>query len=135
MKKLDLETVRGEISHHISPVIGWLRLDAANGKSDTDGKRHEAWLERLDKAAEAIVELATDAPLEYYVIERRSDSPGYREMTSFRRTLEAARDSAKMYSAAVKWSNEMNAKIGGPVYSYQVVSRPKPEDFTVLEVY
>ncbi|MEQ4566202.1 hypothetical protein [Paenarthrobacter sp. CAP02] len=51
------ERIRGEISHHISPVIGWLRLDAEKGRSDEDGKRHDAWLERLDKAAEAVAEL------------------------------------------------------------------------------
>lgn len=129
MKKLDVEKVRGEISHHINPAVGWLRMEPQNTEY------MEAYYNRIVLAAEAIVELATDAPLEYYVIERKSDSPGYREMTSFRRTLEAARDAAKMYSGAVKWSNEKNAKIGGPVYSYQVVSRPKPEDFTVLEVY
>ncbi|UXM90924.1 hypothetical protein [Paenarthrobacter sp. JL.01a] len=51
------ERIRGEISHHISPVIGWLRLDAEKGRSDDDGKRHDAWLERLDKATEAVAEL------------------------------------------------------------------------------
>lgn len=51
------EKIKGEISHHISPVIGWLRLDATKGAVDTSGKRHEAWLVRLDKATEAIAEL------------------------------------------------------------------------------
>ena len=51
------ERIKGEISHHISPVIGWLRLDAAKGVADNDAKRHDAWLERLDKAAESIAEM------------------------------------------------------------------------------
>ena len=57
-EKNDLrERVKGEISHHISPVIGWLRLDATKGLTDEDGRRHESWLERLDKAAESIAEM------------------------------------------------------------------------------
>lgn len=52
-----IERVKGEIAHHISPVIGWLRMDAAKGVADADGKRHDAWLERLDKAAEAVADL------------------------------------------------------------------------------
>lgn len=136
MKTFDLETVRGEISHHISPVIGWLRLDAANGKSDTDGKRHEAWLERLDKAAEAIVELSKEqVRLEYAVVEVRSDSTLQREMTRWSANMEYLEEAAQMFLQGEKWGNDMRKKAGLPTYGYQIVSRPVTQPYTVVKEY
>lgn len=53
------EAIRAEILHNISPVIGWLRRDAQQGRVDTDGSRLAAFDERVDLAAKAIAELVT----------------------------------------------------------------------------
>lgn len=59
MSKRDqtVEQVKAEIAHNISPVIGWLRSDAAHGRNDQDKKRLDAYHARLDLAAEAIVKM------------------------------------------------------------------------------
>jgi beta-glucanase (GH16 family) len=51
-----VELVAAEISHHISPVIGWLRMDATQGKVDFHGERLTTYREREKLAAEAIVQ-------------------------------------------------------------------------------
>lgn len=48
--------IEAEIGHHISPVIGWLRMDAVKGRVDTDQKRSKQYYERQRLAAEAIAE-------------------------------------------------------------------------------
>ena len=56
-----IESVKAEISHNISPLIGWLRMDAVAGVADFDGKRHDAYMERLQKAAEDVVKVIEKA--------------------------------------------------------------------------
>jgi sulfate adenylyltransferase subunit 1 (EFTu-like GTPase family) len=55
-----LELVTGEIKHNISPVIGWLRMDAKNGRVDDDKDRLNEYRSRVAKAAESIVALLLD---------------------------------------------------------------------------
>ena len=55
-----LEKVTGEITHNISPVVGWLRIDAKQGRVDTDMDRLNEYRSRVTKAAESIVALLLD---------------------------------------------------------------------------
>ena len=52
-----IELIKAEIGHSISPVIGWLRNDAAHGRDDSSQERLYAYHKRLQKAAEDIVAL------------------------------------------------------------------------------
>lgn len=51
------EWVAGQASHHLSPVIGWIRRDAANGK-DTSGHL-TSFHERVGRLADDVVERFT----------------------------------------------------------------------------
>ena len=57
-----IERVLAEIHHHISPVIGWLRADAARGKVDTSQERLNAYEDRAKLAARAVIAVLRDAP-------------------------------------------------------------------------
>ena len=59
------EKIKAEISQHISPLIGWLRMDAVHGKKDFYGERLNEWYERLDLAAEAIATFPGEEMSEY----------------------------------------------------------------------
>jgi hypothetical protein len=52
-----VKIVEAEIQHNISPVIGWLRMDASKGKVDEDESRVKAFNERVTKAAEDIASI------------------------------------------------------------------------------
>lgn len=52
-----VELIRGEIKHNISPVIGWLRMDAKMGRVDDDKDRLNEYRSRVDKAAEDIAKI------------------------------------------------------------------------------
>jgi hypothetical protein len=57
MDKDLVELIKAEIAHNITPVIGWLRLDAQAGRVDADKSRYNAYEERLQKAAEDVAAL------------------------------------------------------------------------------
>jgi hypothetical protein len=52
-----VKIIEAEIHHNISPVIGWLRMDAAKGRVDEDQSRLNAFNERVTKAAEDIASI------------------------------------------------------------------------------
>jgi hypothetical protein len=67
---IDREKIKGEISHHISPLIGWLRNDASKGIIDVEGVRHDQWLERLELATVAITDMINVEPQYEYALQR-----------------------------------------------------------------
>ncbi|MBG0738835.1 hypothetical protein IV500_05295 [Paeniglutamicibacter antarcticus] len=54
-----VDFIRGEIYHHISPVIGALRMNARQGVADTDKALLNDWRVSAAKAAEAIAKRST----------------------------------------------------------------------------
>lgn len=117
--------VEMEVHHHISPLIGWLRNDAAKGKVDTDGTRHDQWKERADLAVDAIMEHVGEVEYEYN-IECLDLVTGH---TSLWRTswepntdwLQKKLDGRKEYDQKL-----LNVPNGGPLeYSYRLVKRRK----------
>lgn len=61
------DKVKMEIHHHISPVIGWLRSDAAKGIADWDRKRLDQWEERAGLAVDAIMDHVGEVEYEYNI--------------------------------------------------------------------
>jgi hypothetical protein len=55
------DRVTGEIKHNISPVIGWLRMDAKRGIPDDDRKRLAEWRSSADKAGKVIAAMLRGA--------------------------------------------------------------------------
>jgi len=134
-KKLDVEKVRGEISHHISPVIGWLRMDASKGRVDTDESRHKAWLERLGLAAEAIVKMAEGEPeYEYNILESYSvfpDNPGALVSDMWMDDLERVEELVTHVYLPSQLTY-INA-FGKAVYTYSIVRREKAEQYEIIK--
>ena len=73
------EFVRGEIFHHIAPVISALRMNARNGVSDTDKALLNDWRESAGRAAETIAEKVTVAApvLDGFTAEQLEDQMAY----------------------------------------------------------
>jgi hypothetical protein len=60
MTRRNPAVVAGQVSHHVSPVIGWIRLDAAEGR---DTAKHLISLnERMQRVGATVAERFSSAP-------------------------------------------------------------------------
>ena len=130
-KKLDVEEVRGEISHHISPAVGWLRLEPL---SEVHMKKY---LERVQLAAEAIVEMANESDdnivWEYHVIETNLDS-GHSYPSVYSTGWSRYYDNVKAEAGRMKeLQREYIAMRGKPSYAYSIARRPQPPKYEIIE--
>jgi hypothetical protein len=127
------EWITGQASHHLSPVIGWLRMDAEDGK-DTSG-HVKSFYERVGRLADDVAERFSSAP---EGLERRAEATNvaseaiWEHMNPlFREMAGTAGDVSRL--TAVRW------RIGAEAAAEAIgkkVTAPAPvlDGFTAAEV-
>lgn len=121
--RLSSEQVKSEISHHISPAVGWLRMEP---NSQVHMKRY---LERVQLAADAVSILSGEIEWEYNLIEKHLSSGYESEIHRWITNLDEIRRVGLHWVQSETRERHYSAK----EYSYKIVKRPVADPYETIE--